>query len=386
MKNIFKIMVVSLFLTYCDYSPSKSSIKSIELELRQKKEEKTIQIENIKKEIEALNSKIDNTNNDKKSIVISTTTVSSAKFDHFLEFQGSVKTDKNIVVYPEVSGILKNIYVHRGEYVKKGTLIAELENGVLNFQLQQLKLQTQLLKTIFERKERLWNQKIGSEIQYLETKTKYLSSEERVKEILEVIKKTKVYAQFSGFIDDIIANKGSNLSPGITPILRLVNIDEIYIESEIPEKHISKIKKGSKVKLNLPILNAFFESEISQVGNFIKPSNRSFKIEVMLPNPDKILKPNMVVKILINDYTNENALMVPIKNVLEDSKGSPYVFKIIKDEKYKILKTKKTFIELGKSSENKIEIKSGLRENDQIVHDGLRLIHDDQIVKVLNSF
>ena len=173
------------------------------------------------------------------------------------------------------------------------------------------------------------------------------------------------------------------MSPGITPIFRLININKVYIESEIPEKHISSINEKSKVRIYVPTIDKLIDSKVSQVGNFINPANRSFKIEVKFENTDKILKPNMTVKILVNDYTNKNAILIPIKNVLENSKGDSYVFKIIKSNN--LFKTKKEFITLGKVTENLVEVTSGLSDNELIIEDGLRFIKDDQIINIIDS-
>ncbi len=386
MKNIFKFLIFSAFLISCENfsnnSQNKKITESVDL-LKQKKEEKLIQIEKLKNDIEIINSELDSSLNNENAPIVSKFDVKSSIFEHYLEFQGSVKTNKNILVYPESPGILKNIYVKKGEYVKKGKLIAELDNEILISQLEQLKIQTNLLNKIFERKKRLWDKKIGSEIEFLESKTKFLTSKEKIKELKALIKKTKLYAQFSGKIDDIITKIGSNVSPGITPIFRLININKVYIESEIPEKHISSINEKSKVRIYVPTIDKLIDSKVSQVGNFINPANRSFKIEVKFENTDKILKPNMTVKILVNDYTNKNAILIPIKNVLENSKGDSYVFKIIKSNN--LFKTKKEFITLGKVTENLVEVTSGLSDNELIIEDGLRFIKDDQIINIIDS-
>ena len=386
MKNIFKLLILSIFLNSCEKSlkstENKNDFKSVNL-LKEIKEEKLNAIEKIKNEIDIINNKLDNSLKNKNIPVVSKINVKSSIFKHYAEFQGSVKTNKNILVYPESPGILKKLYVTKGEFVKKGKLIAELDNEILNSQLEQLKIQSNLLKNIFDRKKRLWDKKIGSEIDFLESKAKYLTSKEKIKELKASIKRTKIYAQFSGNIDDIITKIGSNGNPGITPIFRLINIDEVYIESEIPERHIQNINEQSEVKIYIPTLDESIASKVSQVGNFINPANRSFKIEVKFKNTNKVLKPNMTVKILVNDYTNQNAILIPIKNILENSEGDSYVFKILNSNK--TFKTKKEFITLGKVKGNLVEVISGLNSNDVIVEDGLRFIKDDQIINIIET-
>ena len=386
MKNIFKLLILSIFLNSCEKSlkstENKNDFKSVNL-LKEIKEEKLNAIEKIENEIDIINNKLDNSLKNKNIPVVSKIDVKSSIFKHYAEFQGSVKTNKNILVYPESPGILKKLYVTKGEFVKKGKLIAELDNEILNSQLEQLKIQSNLLKNIFDRKKRLWDKKIGSEIDFLESKANYLTSKEKIKELKALIKRTKIYAQFSGNIDDIITKIGSNVNPGITPIFRLINIDVVYIESEIPERHIQNINEQSEVKIYIPTLDESIASKVSQVGNFINPANRSFKIEVNFKNTNKVLKPNMTVKILVNDYTNQNAILIPIKNILENSEGDSYVFKILNSNK--TFKTKKEFITLGKVKGNLVEVVSGLNSNDVIIEDGLRFIKDDQIINIIET-
>ena len=386
MKNIFKLLILSIFLNSCEESlkstENKNNFESVNL-LKKIKEEKLNAIEKIENEIDIINNKLDNSLKNKNIPIVSKIDVKSSIFKHYAEFQGSVKTNKNILVYPESPGILKKLYVTKGEFVKKGKLIAELDNEILNSQLEQLKIQSNLLKNIFDRKKRLWDKKIGSEIDFLESKANYLTSKEKIKELKALIKRTKIYAQFSGNIDDIITKIGSNVNPGITPIFRLINIDVVYIESEIPERHIQNINEQSEVKIYIPTLDESIASKVSQVGNFINPANRSFKIEVKFKNTNKVLKPNMTVKILVNDYTNQNAILIPIKNILENSEGDSYVFKILNSNK--TFKTKKEFITLGKVKGNLVEVISGLNSNDVIIEDGLRFIKDDQIINIIET-
>ena len=248
--------------------------------------------------------------------------------------------------------------------------------------LDQTKLQVDLAKTIYERQSNLWNQKIGSEIEFLKAKTNYLSLKKNIDQLNDQIMKSKIAAPFDGTIDELIADPGSNVNPGISPVMRIINLDQIKVKAEVPETHIAKIKEKSEAIVFIPTLKKTIESKISSVGNVINPSNRNFRIEIVLDNNENDFKPNMTAKVFINDYENPNAILISQKNIIENSLGNFYVFKlelINNDEKkYKAIKT---FVRLGRSSENKIEIVEGLKNGDLIVEDGLRLIKDNQIVK-----
>ena len=163
---------------------------------------------------------------------------------------------------------------------------------------------SQLAKTTYERQKRLWNQKIGSEIQFLQAETNYLSLKKNIDQLKVQITKSKIIAPFDGIIDELIADSGSNVNPGVTPVLRIINLDKIKVKAEIPETHITKIKKNSEAIVFIPILSSTIISKISSIGNIINPNNRNFRIEIMLKNNDNDFKPNMTAKISINDYEN----------------------------------------------------------------------------------
>ena len=196
--------------------------------------------------------------------------------------------------------------------------------------------------------------------------------------------KTRILAPFDGTIDDVIADIGSNLAPGLTPIFRIINIEQMKVSAEIPEIHIPYIKQNKNVKIYVPILDKQILGKISSVGNFINPNNRSFSIEIKLLNKSNELKPNMTVSLEINDYQNKSAILVPSKDILEDEEGNFYVYKLVIDsnENYK---SNKVMIQKGKSFNNMTEIKSGLKENDLIINDGLRQVEDGQTVKVIST-
>jgi RND family efflux transporter MFP subunit len=303
-------------------------------------------------------------------------------FEHYVSFQGSLETNKNVIIYPEIPGLLKKIHVTEGQKIEKGTLIAELSDGGLKDQLDQIKLQLKLARTTYERQKRLWDKKIGSEIQFLQTKTQYLSLKKGVSQMNDQVAKTKIVAPFSGIIDHIIADTGSNLIPGSTPIIRIINLDQMKAIAEIPEIHLPNIKKDSAVEVSIPVLGTQIKEKISAVGNFINPNNRSFRIEISLNNKKGALKPNMSVEIKINDYSNSEAIMVPVKDILENQKGESYVYKLqVEDQVQNTFKAIKTFVKLGKSSNNMVEILEGLEAGDRIIEDGIRLIKDQQLVK-----
>mgnify|MGYP001236679995 FL=1 len=387
MKNFILNLSIILIIS-CGPKNSKSTeevLASGDYTLIQKKKgEIKTQINDLKVELNELDYMLEKMDTDKNLFLVSAIKLKQKKFNHYLNFQGSLDTDQNVVIYPELPGLLKNIYVKQGDKVNKGQLIAKISDNGLTDQLEQLELQRDLAKTTFERLQILWNQKIGSEIQYLQAETNFKSLEKKISQMKDQEDKTRILAPFDGIIDDVIADVGSNLAPGLTPILRIINIEKMKVSAEIPEIHIPYIKKNKNVKIYVPILDKQILGNISSVGNFINPNNRSFSIEIELLNKSNELKPNMTVSLEINDYQNESAILIPSKDILEDEEGSFYVYKLVSDgnDNYK---SNKVMIEKGKSYNNMTEIKTGLKEDDLIINDGLRQVEDGQIVKVIST-
>ena len=181
---------------------------------------------------------------------------------------------------------------------------------------------TQLAKTTFERQKRLWEQKIGSEIQFLQTKTNYEAQTNALKQLKSQQAKASVRAPFSGVVDNIIKEPGTVIAPGQgSEIFRIVNLNNMYVEAEVPEKYIASITKNKEVKVEFSVLGKSVNSKIRQVGSFINPNNRSFKIEVPVENKSGNIKPNLTAKLQINDYTDAEAILIPQSIISENAKG-----------------------------------------------------------------
>ena len=385
MKKLATLLILLLFVQ-CEPKDKKkfSDIMSEgsleEIQLLKTTHVKTIN--QLKKELDQLNEVLLSKDQTQRYVLVRSIELEEEIFEHFVSFQGSIEADKNIVIYPEIPGLLKKIHVTEGQQVTQGDLLAELSDGGLIDQFEQFKLQLKLAKTTYNRQKRLWNQKIGSEIQFLQAKTTYLSLQKSVSQMNDQVTKTKITAPFDGIIDHIIADSGSNLSPGMTPIMRIINLDQMKVAAEIPEMHLPNIQKNTSAIVSIPVLGIQFNEVVASVGNFINPNNRSFRVEISINNENGALKPNMTAEIKVNDYKNPEAILVPIKDVLENQNGESYVYLLeVSDEANDIYKVVKTFVKLGKTSDNKIEIIEGLDAGDKIVEEGIRLIKDQQLVK-----
>jgi RND family efflux transporter MFP subunit len=389
MKNSILLLCILLFIQ-CGSSDKQTTAEIIASKdlaaIQTKKAEVVKSMNTLKQELESLNEVIGQLDNEQKFLLVTSIETKVATYDHFVRFQGTLETDKNIVMYPEIPGLLKSIKVIEGQRVKKGDILAVISDSGLVDQLQQLEIQLTLAKTTYERQNRLWEQKIGSEMQFLQAKTQYLSLEKSIAQMKDQVAKTTIKAPFDGIVDHLLADVGSSLAPGMTPVVRVINLEEMKVSAQIPEIHLNNIKKAAKVAVNIPVLNKTLPAEINAVGNFINPNNRSFRVEIGLENSAGDLKPNMTALLNINDYNNEAAILVPSKNILEDQAGAKYVYTLEavpgQEGMYKAIKT---FVKTGKSSDNKTEILEGLSAGDQLVEDGIRLVKDQQLVKIIQS-
>ncbi|QED38714.1 efflux RND transporter periplasmic adaptor subunit [Antarcticibacterium arcticum] len=383
----FVFGVATLLLISCGNSENKSvkevidtndlaQIKSKKLELSERQRE-------INTQIDMLDAAIIKLDPERNIPLVTTKMVVDTSFRHFTEVQGDVATKENILIYPEFSGLLREVYVKEGQKVNKGAILARIDDGGLSSQLAQIEAQAALAKTTFERQKRLWEQNIGSEIQYLEAKTNYDAAQNSVNQIRTQVGKTVVRAPFTGVIDQVISDQGVVVNPGQNALFRLVNLDNMYVQAAVPESYLGKIKTGTAVVVEIAAIGQEFEGVVRQVGNFINPDNRSFQIEVALPNKDGQIKPNLIATVKLNDYTSENAIIVPENTIQQNSQGQTLVY-IFEKESDSTGVAKRVIVETGYTYREDIEILSGLEPGDLIIIEGGRNLRDDQKVKLKN--
>ncbi|KAA1246553.1 efflux RND transporter periplasmic adaptor subunit [Aquimarina sp. RZ0] len=388
MKKILTILSVSLLIISCGQEGAKSIDKIIEKgdlqAIRSKRSEIVAEQQTIADKLKQLDKAIASLDSVKKLPLVTTILAKDSLFNHYLELQGSVETKKNIVLYPETSGTLFKVYVKEGQKVSKGQVLARIDDGGLGQQVAQMEVQAALAKTTFERQQKLWNQKIGSEIQYLQAKAGYESQENAVNQMKRQLAKATVTAPFSGIVDDIIAEQGSVVSPGQTQLIRIINLDDMYIEVEVPESYISNIIKGKEAKVHFPVLGTTIDTKIRQVGNYINPNNRSFTVEVAVPNKDGLIKPNLTAKVKINDYTSQKAILIPQSIISENSEGDQYTYVTSGKDAKNIAEAKRVIIKTGKTQGDFIEILEGIKNGDALISEGARSVKDGQKVEIIN--
>lgn len=374
MKKILIIITLSILLIACNSSEKNQSIDSIiaskdvkaitakkaELQLQLTQIDEALATLDVNKEVEAL---------------VTAIKLKDTTFNHYLEVQGSVNTNENVLIQPEFPGNLVQLNVKAGQKVSKGQVLGRTDDGGMSQQLASAENQYALAKTTFERQKNLWNQKIGSEIQYLQAQAQMISAQKAVAQINAQIAKTVIRAPFSGTIDEVYVEKGEVVSASSQGLMRIVNLGNMYVSTSIPETYIGKLKIGTEVDVFLTSLNKTYKGRVRQIGNFINPNNRSFGIEVSVPNPENLLRPNQVAKMKVIDYVSKNAVVVPTNVIQQDSKKNSFVYTVINSTGKSGI-AKKVIIKTGQSSDNVTEILSGLDSDAIIVTEGMNTISD----------
>ena len=381
------IITLSLILLLSCNSSRNSSINDLinkgDLETLKKKKKEYVDLMNdLRLDLNEINNGIMLLDENEQIQVISKFNVIEKEFTTYVELQANLKSRKNVVILSEFQGALKNLFVREGQLVKKGKLLAEINDSGLKEQLDQMLIQANYTKDNFDRVKRLWEKNIGSEMQFLKAKSDFETNNKMVEQIRDQLSKTKIYAPFDGEIDEIISNLGSNLVPG-SPIIRVVNLDIIYAEAQVPEKYVSSIELGTEALVSIPLLNKEVTSKIVQSGNFINPNNRTFRVEAPVENKDKRIKQNLNARIKIKNYSNIKALVVPLRVIREDASGRPFIYKLAETDKKDILLTVKIFVETGANNDEEIEITKGLSIGDIIVLEGANNVEDNQRVRVI---
>jgi len=373
MRKLLSISALSILLFSCGGKETNQSIENLIdskniKELQAKKSALQADIAKIEEALATLDVK-------KEEALVSVLQVKDTVFNHYLEIQGDVDTKENILIQPEFSGTLTSLNVKAGQRVSKGQILGRIDDAGMSQQLASLENQYALAKTSFERQKNLWAKKIGSEIQFLQAQTQMISAQKGVAQMRAQLSKTVIRAPFSGTIDEVYAERGQVVAPSQQGLMRIVNLGNMYVSTTVPESYIGKLKVGTEVDVFLKSLGKTYKGKVRQVGNFINPNNRSFGIEVGVPNPENLLRPNQVANLKIMDYSNKKAIVVPTNVVQEDGEKNKFVF-IVANSNGKTGTAKKVLVEIGKSSDNVTEIVSGLSANDIIVTEGVNSISE----------
>lgn len=342
------------------------------------------QKKSLARQIARLDSVLEIRETGKKLPLITIFDATPEPFDHFVELQGSVKTKQNVLIYPEMPGSLLRINARKGSRVSAGQVLAVIDDGGMSSQILQMKVNRDLAKTTFERQERLWAQKVGSEIQYLQAKSNLEAQNKAIQRLESQLDKYNIRAPFSGTIDDVFKEPGMVVAPGVgAEVFRLISLSNMYVEVDVPESYLPVVTKGKRVKVFLPVLNDTIKTKIRQVSHFIDPANRSFSVEIPLPNRKGQIKPNLTAQVFINDYSRGDAILVPQSVISENAAGEQFLFVTTEENADKVAKVSRRIIRTGRTKGDRVEVLNGLSGGQNVVKEGARVVRDGQEVKIL---
>lgn len=316
-----------------------------------------------------------------KRALVTTTGIKKSTFTRFVEIQGSVQAENTVKASSEIGGRLQGFTLNEGDYVKKGQLIGKVDLENVRKSIDELKTRLTLAEDVYKRQKSLWDQKIGTEVQYLQAKNNVEGLQKSIASLEFQLTKEPIYSPASGTINMVFARSGEVVGPG-TPIFDILDLNQIKVVVDVPEIYIKSIRKGESMKIKFPALEEERSGRVKRLGNQINRANRTFQAEIALPNPGQKLIPNMLTAVLIRDYVAPNAITLPDEIIQQEVSGRSYVFIKGQGEGEQGDIAQKVYVEIGESYDGKTEIKSGLKGDETVIVEGARGLVEGELIKV----
>lgn len=373
MKTFNKTLILAMLVLFA-IACSKSGDKKAELTSLKKERDA------IEAKIRALEAELTNTENASgiKMISVLVTEAQPTEFNHYLEVQGKVDGEDNIAVSAQMAGILTSVFVKEGDAVKKGQILAQLDNNVLKQQIESIKTQLSFATSIYIKQKALWDKQIGSEIQYLTAKNNKESLEFNLATLNDQLEMTKIKSPINGTVEEVNLKVGQMASPGL-PAIRVVNFSSVKVVAEVAEAYAPSIKPGNQVIVSFPDFNTEVEAKINFTSKYINPVNRTFLTEVRLGTSKVDYRANMIAVVKINDYKNLSAFVIPVSLVKDSSSGK---FIYLAKEDNGNYKAQRQIVTVGNTYNGMAEITGGIKAGDKIITTGYNSLMDGQIVKI----
>ena len=379
MKNI-SILLIILLATACGKKDI-TEIQQKQEQLTQKEKDLVTlkkEILDLKREIQSLD-----TNARDNAIAVMAIEIKKGVFKNPFEVQGIVKSDRNVLVSPEVPAKIVRLHIKEGQKVSKGQVIATLDGSTANAQINELEGGMELAKLNFEKQERLWNKNIGSEMQYLQAKNQYEQLQNAIQTAQTQLGKYSLRSPISGTVDEVMANEGEfvgSMTGG--PVARIVNLSDIKIVASASETYLGKLKVGQEVSLSFPSIQLNTTEKVSAISNVINPNNRTFSLYVKPTKYIKMMKPNLLAMITAHDYEANDAISVPTK-LIRVANGQHFIYTIKTNGNKRIVQ--KSIIQIDKQFPNKTIIKSGLAPGDMVITEGVNSVIVGDEVKIITE-
>jgi len=373
MKKIVIFMLVIAMIS-CTQKDDKESIKKQISELESTVLKANKQIEELKKKLPVdAESQVA-----EHSVSVKLQTVNSRHFEHYFEANGIVEAENDAFISPEMNGQILKIYVKEGDQVRKGKVLLKLNTKLIDSSIEEVKTGLDLATNIFEKQQKLWNQGIGTEIQYLKSKNAKESLEKKLVTLRAQMSMSVIKAPFTGIVDKIFLKKGEMAAPGMQ-VIQMVDLSKMYITADISENYISKIKVGDSVSISFPSYpDLQMNVPVHRISNTIKIQNRTFQIKLKVENPERLLKPNILTILKIKDYSTDSALVVPSIIMKQDNNGF-FIFKA--NTSNSLLTAEKVYIKPGISYKSYSTIKEGLKEGDNVIVEGYNMVSNGSFLK-----
>lgn len=372
MKRILILLTATSLLAAC--SKSNSGDKKTELEsLKKQQSELTTKIAALEAEIAK-----ENPEGNQKVKFVSIDTLKTKEFTHYVEVHGQVASDQNVNVMPKAMGNVVKVYAQVGQQVKKGQVLAKIDDAIIRKSLDELYTRLELVTTVYNKQKNLWDQKIGTEIAYLQAKNNKEALENTIATTKEQLDNTNIKAPIDGVIDQMDVKEGEMVAPGARPAFRVVNFSQLKATAELAESYLNTVNAGDAVVVSFPDLKQEVNAKIDFAGNAINPVSRTFKVEVKLGN-NKNYRPNMLSVLKIIDYKQAKAITVPM-NIIQSDQAGNYVY-IVNDKGGKLV-VKKAVVIVGEIYRGIAEIRSGLNAGDKIITVGYQDLNEGDIVKL----
>lgn len=374
--NRYLIILMILVLMACG-KPAAENPETIKNEIQKTKQE----IGKLEKKVKDLKLKL-KTNfpeKEKATLLVKTKTMKYETFEHSFIANGSIEAVREAMVGAELSGRVQTIHVKEGQRVQEGDLLVTLNSSIIENNLAEVRTSLKLARTVYEKRKRLWDKKIGSELEFLQAKNAKESLEDRERALEAQLEMTRIQTPIAGIIENIAVKKGAMALPGLN-LLHIVDLRELYVNANISESYLSKIKPGDMVTITFPAYPDFeIKSKIHRIGNVINPENRTVEIQMKVNNRKEILKPNNLVVIKLVDFSTDQALLVPSIVIKNDMKGE-YIYIAAKEKNQWI--AKKTYITTGLSEGNTSMVKSGLSPGQRVIFKGYNLVKNNLAIKM----
>ena len=371
------LLLVAAIFCSCNDAPTSVSKQAQLQELRERINKTRKELISLEEEAKQLQVEHSDQGLEEEPILVRSFTLQPQPFRHAIETRGSVQSERNIILSAEISGRIQDLPAQTGDKVQKGQLLLLLDTELLERNLSELENELALATLIHERQKKLWEEDIGTEIQYLETQYRMQALQKKRASLRAQIRKAHLRAPFSGTIEEIFAQGGEMAAPGM-PLLRIFTPYELYVRAEVSDTYINEIQKGSPVLLRVLSTGIELRSVVSHKSRVLNDQNRTFSLRVNVEASSTQLYPNQIVTLLIENYAKESALVIPSRLIQTDSKGN-FVYRIkVEDSTHR---AEKVYIQTTLTYQGKTEVIAGLGPGDEIVDQGALELTADALVE-----